>query len=281
MKIRYILCFLAVICIWNTQAQFKIPDEATLKAFRSSKTYIVLEDVMFSEFNSIIKDVAQKHWKITQYEIISLAKFESLSKTTNASFLMIVIGEYSGIGKNANFNVLSLMMGHKSGDVNKMPEILSVPLSAYSEDGDEDDYGYKLGGVMEGIQYAVKNILTKKVNISVATVKDIFNNYSREVKTKELWLTKEDLSSPVNTAEKIKNIYPYKVSITSEEKIQQAIDERREDVVFLHKVACKSTCIKFIISCHDGKLLYGDYHSISGKEPDGFLPKDFKALIEN
>jgi hypothetical protein len=283
MKIKSFIVYLVLTAMWNlAQSQIKTPNAETLKAFRSSKTYIVLEDVMFSEFNSTIKESAKLHWKITPYEIITLSQFENLCKNSQASFLMIVIGEYTGFVKNASFNVLTLMMGHKSGDVNKMPEILSVPLSYYNPDGDEEEYGYKLGGILEGFQYAVKNILMQKTTITTATIKDIFNNYSHEVKTKELWLTKNDLSPLVNTQEKIKNNYPYKVLITSEEAIKQAIDEKRNDVVFLHKVGNpeirNAVCFKFVINCSDGKLLYGDYHTVSTKEPNGFLPKDFKAL---
>jgi len=286
MKIKHIFCFFLVAagvanCI---QAQIKTPDAQTLKAFRSSKTYIVLEDVPFSEFNSNINDAAKKHWNITSYEIIPLKEFEKLCKNPQFSFLMVVIGEYTGFAKNSTFNVLTLMMGDKSGDVNKMPEILSVPLSYYNSDGDEEDYEYKLGGIMEGIQYAVKNILTQKTTITVSTIKDIFNNYSGEVKTKELLLTKSDLSALVNTVDKIKNNYPYKVTIASEEAIQQAIDEKRANTAFLHKVGNSDTrnavCFKFIINCSDGKLLYGDYHTVSTKEPDGLLPKDFNALTK-
>jgi hypothetical protein len=285
MKIKYILLGLFVmIGVGNPmQAQIiKAPTQETLNAFKSSKTYIVLEDAMFSDFNSNIEDAARQHWKITPFEIISLTQFESICKRPQASFLMVVMGEYTGFAKNSTFNMLTLIMGHKSGDINKMPEILSIPLSYYHPDGDEEEYGYKLGGILEGFQYAVKNILVRK--ISVTSLKDIFNNYSKEVKTKELWLTKHDLSAAVNTIEKIKPLYSYKVNITSEEMIKQAIDEKRDNVVFLHKVGNSqvpnATCLKLIIDCSDGKPLYGDYHSISSKEPDGLLPKDFKALQE-
>jgi uncharacterized protein involved in tolerance to divalent cations len=264
----------------HTQAQIKAPSAETMRAFSSSKTYIVMEDAMFSDFNTNIKEAARLHWKITPFEIISLSQFENLCKTPQASFLMVVMGEYTGFARNSIFNVLTLMMGHKSGDVNKMPEILSLPLSYYLPDGDEEDYGYKLGGILEGLQYAVKNILTQKINIT--SIKDIFNNYSSEVKTKELWVTMNDLSSAVNSIEKIKSVYPYKVVIASEEEIQQAIDEKKNNVAFLHKVGNSKTsntiCLKLIINCADGKPLYGDYHTVSTKEPNGFLPKDFKAL---
>jgi hypothetical protein len=282
MKIKYII-LLNLFVLFNidihTQAQIKAPSAETLKAFSSSKTYIVLEDAMFSDFNTYIKEAAQRHWKITSSEIISLEQFEKLCRTPQASFLMVVMGEYKGFAQNSTFNVLTLMMGHKSGDINKMPEILSIPLSYYLDGDDEEAYGYKLGGILEGLQYTIKNILPKKTMIT--NFKDVFNNYSSEVKTKELWVTKNDLSSSVNTIEKIKNVYPYKVIITTEEAIQQAIDEKKSNVVFLHKVGNpkpNASCLKLIINCADGKPLYGDYHSVSTKEPDGLLPKDFKTL---
>jgi hypothetical protein len=279
MKINQIVV-ITLLTVTSAFAQIKTPGQETLKAFSSSKTYIVLEDAPFSEFNTTIKEAAAQHWTITPFEIISLAQFEKLCKNPNASFLMIVMGQYTGIAKNATFNLLTLMMGDKSGDVNKMPELLSVPLSYYREDGDEEEYGYKLGGILEGFQYAVRHILTQKVSLS--NLKETLNRYSSEVKTKELWLTPNDLSSAVNTLAKIKNYYPYSVTITSEEAIRKAIDEKRTNVVFLHKVGNpavrNAVCLKLIISCSDGKLLYGDYHTLSPNEGAGFLSKDFKAL---
>ena len=271
-------CFLS-----ESFGQIAFPNQETLQLFLKSKTYIVLEDAMFSQFNEAIRDAAQKHWKITSYEVINLAKFETISKNPQASFLMVVIGEYTGIGKNTKYNMLTLIMGHKSGDINKMPEILSIPLAYYIDENsnaDEESYDYKLGGILEGMQYAVKNILNQKLNLS--NLKNSLNAFSKEVKTMELWLTKNDLSGNANTIEKIQTVYPYKVVITSSEAIQQAIDDKKSDVAFVHKIgngAVKNgICIKTVISCADGKILYGDFHNVSSKEPDGFLLKDFENL---
>ena len=264
----------------NLSAQINTPNAETLKAFKSSKTYIALEDVMFSDFNSNIKDEARKHWKITPFEVIPLSEFEKISKNAKSSFLMVVIGEYTGLPKNTIFNVLTLMMGHSSGDVNKMPEILSIPLSYYSEDGDEEDYGYKLGGILKGMQYAIENLLNQKITISNA--KDILNVNKSEVKEKELWLTINDLSASVSTLEKIKQYYPYKVAIKSEEEIRKAIDNNQANIVVVHKVGNSeiknSVCLKIIFDCFNGKIYYGSFHSVTFKEPDGLLPKDFQEL---
>ena len=266
--------------VFSASAQMNIPNAETLKSFKSSKTYIVLEDIMLSDFNANIKEEAKKHWKITPFEVIPYSEFEKKTQSSQESYLMVVAGEYTGISKNTMFNMLSLMMGHKSGDVNKMPEILSIPLSYYSEDGDEEDYGYKLGGILKGMQYAIENVLTQKINIS--NLKDILNTHKSEVKTKELWLTTNDLSIFVNTLEKIKQYYPYKVVIKSEEEVQQAIDNNQQGILFVHTVGNEeiknSICLKIILDCSDGKIYYGDFHSLSSKEPNGLLPKDFQAI---
>jgi len=277
-----ILLFGALFGVWG---QISFPHQETLQRFHQSRTYIVLEDVMFSQFNASIREAAEKHWKITPYEVIDLAKFESINKNTQSSFLMVVIGEYTGVAKNTKYNMLTLIMGHKSGDINKMPEILSIPLAYYineNEDVDEEDYDYKLGGILAGMQYAVKNILTQKLNLT--NLKNILNASVKDVKSMELWLTKEDLSVEVNTIEKIQKLYPYKVVIATAAEIEQAIDNKKNNVAFVHKIGNgsvrNSICIKTIISCADGKILYGDFHNVSSKEPDGLLPKDFENLVK-
>lgn len=280
MKKKYLTIIILLGIMINLPAQIKAPNTETLNAFKKSKTYIVLEDVMFSDFNNNIKEEARKHWTITPYEVIPLSTFEKINKQENTSFLMVVIGEYTGLPKNTIFNVLTLMMGHKSGDVNKMPEILSIPLSYYSEDGDEENYGYKLGGILKGMQYVINNFSNQKITVS--NIKDILNTNKAEIKTKELWVTTNDLSSSVNTIDKIKQHYSHKVAIKSEEEIQKAIDNKQENILIVHKVGNSeiknSVCLKIILDSSDGKIYYGDFHSVSSKEPDGLLPKDFKAL---
>ncbi|MCL2131302.1 MAG: hypothetical protein FWH36_02415 [Lentimicrobiaceae bacterium] len=283
MRNRLLISALLMLLLGKSFGQATFPSQETLQMFLQSKTYIVLEDAMFSQFNATIRDVAQKHWKITSYEVINLAKFETVCKNPQASFLMVVIGEYTGIGKQAKYNMLTLIMGHKSGGINKMPEIISVPLACLideNSDADEEDYDYKLGGILEGMQYAVEHILPQKLNLT--NLKTHLNAAANEVKTMELWLTKQDLSEHVNTIEKIQQIYPYKVVIAAPEAISEAIDSRKSGVAFVHKVGNSAVrnglCIKAVISCADGKILYGDYHNVSAKEPVGLLPKDFENL---
>ena len=285
MRKYLIISGLLLVFLGRSFAQVTFPNQETLQQFHKSKTYIVLEDAMFSQFNAVIREAAEKHWKITPYEVIDLAKFEKINTNPNASFLMVMMGEYTHIGKNATYDVLTLVMGHKSGNINKMPEILSVPIACFideNSDADEESYDYKLGGILKGMQYAVNHILTQKLNLT--NLKNHLNASVKDVKSMELWLTKEDLSESVSTVEKIEKIYPYKVVITTAEAISQAIDSQKSGVAFVHTVgnkAIKNTiCLKVIISCADGKVLYGDFHTVTSKEPKGLLPKDFENLTQ-
>jgi hypothetical protein len=69
----------------------------------------------------------------------------------------------------------------------------------------------------------------------------------------------------------------------TKEEIEQAIKDRRDDIVFLHKVGPEGTkmnarCYKIIIGAGDANFYYFDYHKITDKNPDGFLASDFKKL---
>ena len=278
MKKFSILIFLAFITPISLFAQLKFADAKTVNDFLKTKTYIVLEDVVFSDFNNVINEVAAKHWKITKYEIIDVATFEKINKNPNNSFLIVTIGEVTGLPSSMSFNLLNLVMGNASGDINKMKEIIIVPLSYYSEDSeDEDSYAYKLGGILDAFQYFVLN---QPGDDWKAWVKES----KKDLKDKELWLTASDLSSNAKTLEQIKSVYPYPVKIATKEAIQEAIDKKMSNVAFVHKIGddknINAYCMKIIISCADGKLLYLNYDKITKNEPAGMLLKDFKALVE-
>ncbi len=258
-------------------AQLKFADSKTINEFLRTKTYIVLEDIMFSDFNTAINEAAKKHWKITPYEIINLKKYEQLSKSPKHSFLIVSIGEITGLKTSFSFNLLNLLMGHPSGNINKMKEIIIIPLSYYSEEGDEEEYAYKLSGILNAFQYYVLNHTNEDW-------KKWINENKKDLKNKELWLTKNDISSSIHTTEEIQNLYPYALKIVSEKEIEEAIDKKLPQVAFVHKVGKDinqhAYCLKTIIACSDGKVLYLSYDKITKQEPAGMLIKDFKTLID-
>ncbi|MFA7401893.1 MAG: hypothetical protein GX612_09485 [Bacteroidales bacterium] len=269
------LMFISILITINISvfAQLKFADKETLASFLKTKTYIVLEDAMYSDFNNAIKGAAEKHWKITEYEIIDLESFEKLSKNPKLSFLIVSIGEATGIP--GSFSLLNLIMGDASGDINKMKEIIIAPLSYYSEESDEEPYAYKLGGLLEAFQAYVRCNPGDDWKLWV-------NENKKELKNKELWVVSNDLSADAGDLKKIGSVYPYPIKIVSQETIRDAIDKKISNVAFVHKVGVKvkDYCMKMIISCSDGKLLYINYHKISDANNAGLLIKDFEALTK-
>ncbi len=65
------------------------------------------------------------------------------------------------------------------------------------------------------------------------------DSYTSELKTVELWLTKDDLAEEVGTLEKIAKAYPYKVKMVTISDIETAIKEGNQNAVFVHKIVPK------------------------------------------
>lgn len=191
---------------------------------------------------------------------------------------MLSEAEQTDDGVACKYNFLNFILGG-SPDLNKMPDLGSVPLSYV--DVEEDNYLYKLGGILLFMQNHVKyasehpGIIPKLIN----------KNSGIDIKTKELWLLKEELPSNFNTLEKIKTVYPYTVKLVTKEEIKKAIEDKNPNIVYLHKVGPEGTiaggkCWKFLVTANDGEVLYYDGQKVDANNPDAFLEKDFKAIAK-
>ena len=166
----------------------------------------------------------------------------------------------------------------------QMPDIASVPLAYYSVE--EDNYTYKLASLVRFIQNHAL-LLKEHPEIISSNVLQHYNDNMGDVKTKTLYVLEEELAPNVNSMARIKKVYPspLKCKIVTKEDVEEAIKNRDESVVFLHKVGPEGTklnarCYKIIIGAADAKFYYFDYHKISNKNPDGFLEMDFKKLAK-
>ncbi len=282
---KRINCILILFLIFSStilKAQTQFANEAQLKSFPSTTTYVVMEDTQLSLFNNSITDLMKKLWTITPFKVISAQEFNKLNKSPQNSFIYISLAQLTKYGKADNdniYNILNLILGDKSGDINKMPDLGSIPLS-YEEDN--EGYVYKLGGLLLAMQYYVNY----KIQNPKDKIEDLAKKYVAEVKSKELWLLATDMASEVNTLDKIKKVYPYQVKLVSEEEIEKAIDLKNPNVAILHKIGPAETsknggqCWKFIISLKEGKPLYFDQHKIDNSHPNGLLIEDFKNFAK-
>ncbi|MBN2613032.1 MAG: hypothetical protein JXB00_15870 [Bacteroidales bacterium] len=263
-------------------SQGYVPTREDINTFFTTKTLVVLEDNPLLEFNMVIKDVMKQEWNITEYDFISFKEFEEKRMDAKYSFLLMTQVSFENDKTDAQYRFLHLSLGGDYFRLNQMPDIASVPVAYFNVE--EDNYAYKLGILVRFIQKHAL-LIKEQPEIVSANVLKHYNDNIRDIKDKTLYVLENELAKDVNSVARIKKIYPYKFKIVTKEEIEQAIEERNEDVVFLHKVGPEGTkidarCYKVIIGAGDANFYYFDYHKISDKNPDGFLSSDFKKLVK-
>lgn len=276
MRRIFIFCMLALAGMNMTQAQLSFSQD-NLRQLKSTKTYIVLEGNMFSEFNVNIKEAAEKYWKITPYEIISQFQFNKMRTTeSGCSYLTLVDGTYT-LGKSTlKVNLLTLVLGDKSGKVDKMREIISIPLATYNEDDESESYGYKLAGIIKAMQYLLDTL--GHTNISTNDLKMFMRTHRRDLQEQTLLLTTGDVAANINTPARLKEVYNSKFAFVDEDRIEEAInkDERK---AFVHSVGKPGNWSFFVvISCADGKILYGNFRQSKDAKNIGLTADDFAVI---
>lgn len=276
--------FLLLLFVWATQlfSQNYVPKEADIQAFFKTKTLVVLESNPLLEYNTKITEAVKSNWNITEYEFVSYKEFEAKRKDPQYSFLLTTTVTFEKDKTKAQYIFLQLLAGGNYRNFSDMPDLVSIPLSYRNTD--ETNHIYKLGVIVRFVQ---NHMLLLKSNPSVASG-NVLNYYNRnmgDIKTKTLYVVKDELASDVNTIEKIKKIYPHRIKIVTREEVEEAINQMNTDVVYLHKVGpegtrLKARCYKIIMGASDAQFYYFDYHMIGDKYPDGIMKSDFNKMAK-
>jgi len=279
---RILTGFICMVLGGIAVSQSYVPSDEDIKAFFTTKTLVVLEDNPLMEYNYIIKDIMKKEWTITDYDFISSGEFEEKRKDPQYSFIYMAKVTFESDKTDAIYRFLHLSLGGDYFRLNEMPDMVAVPLSYY--DVEEENYSYKLALLVRFMQNHVK-LVSEHPEIMSANMFKHYNDNIKDIQDKTLYVLESELSSEVNSAARIKKIYPYKFKIATREEIAAAIEERDPEVVFLHKVGPEGTktnarCYKVIIGAADANFYYFDYHTVSNNNPNGFLESDFKKLIK-
>ena len=272
------ICAVAVITPLFSQEY--LPTSENLEHFYKTKTLVVLDQNPLNTYDSEIIEAMENEWTITEFEFIKYDEFEQKRKDPGYSFLKLVNITYENDKLNAVYKFLNLSLGGDYFSITQMPDIVSVPV-AYNK-VDEDSYNYKLGILVRFIQNHVK-LITEHPEIISANVFKYYNDNKGDVKTKTLYLIPEELESSINSNARINKIYQYDFKLVTPDDIKEAIADRDETVVFLHKVGPEGTrldarCYKVLIGAGDANFYYFDYHMINDKKPDGFLEDDLKKI---
>ena len=277
-----IIVLLFLILSTSMHAQDYVPSRDDISAFFNTKTLVVLLDNPMLEYNIEIKEVMEQEWNITEFDFISFKEFEELRFDPQYSFIYMASVMFDNDKTDARYRFLHLSLGGDYFRMNQMPDLASIPLAYYSVE--EDNYIYKLALLVRFIQNHAL-LIKEQPEIVSANVFKYYNNNTKEIKNKTLYVLEEELAKDVNSSARIRKVYPFKFQIVTKDEITLAIKERDESIVFLHKVGPEGTkidarCYKVIIGAADAKFYYFDYHRINSKKPDGLLSADFKKMAK-
>ncbi len=263
-------------------AQAPFPSKDEIKQFTASKTCVVMEDDPFSTYNAFITEAVKAYWKITPYEIISIADFNVKRLNPAYSFIVLTQTNFEKDKTNGLFNFVNLLQGKNVNKLGENPEICAIPLSFAGED--DLDYSYKLGAILAFMQKHAQ-MISEDPSLTGRKYLKYYNKYIPEVQNKTILVKQEDLAPEISSIDKVKSIYNNKIEIVTEEDIVKAIDNKSANTVILHKVGPvgernSGYCFKMLIGTDDANMYYYNQHLIDKSNPNGFLPADLKRLAK-
>ncbi|MDO4462254.1 MAG: hypothetical protein Q4C30_07150 [Bacteroidia bacterium] len=265
----------------SLSAQNSVPTAEDYEAFSSTKTIVVLDDNMMSDFNTKIRTVMKDEWTPTEYDFLPNKSFPTKMTDPSYSFLLTTTVTYPEDKTKAKYIYLSLLMGKdRVKKVNNLPDLISIPL-AYSNRVDIN-YTYKMASFVRFILKHVERIKENPKMISKTPLL-YYNKNIKTLKYKTLYVVKEDVQKDLRSEAAFAKAYAHKFKFVTEEEVTKAIENKEKDIVFLHKVGpgnnkLETRCYNMIIGADDDEVYYFDWHMIDKKNPDALTAKDLKKM---
>jgi hypothetical protein len=273
---KYIFVFTLGFFSLGAMANPTLASKQQIGMFKNSKTCVVMEEGV-NFYNAPVKDAVQKYWKATQYEFIDQKEFEKRRTDPKYSFIVVMDGAYDKDPGGVSYSYMSLVLGDASGNLTKMPEFCSIPLS-YSGDLDAD-YEYVITAVVKFMQIHVKNLEKDHLAISLNGLR-YYNKTG--FKDKVLLLNKDKMASNVDSPEKIKVAYPYNFKLLTITQIQEELTSSPANKLFhFHvgqpKEGGAGKCFEMLFDT-EGNLYYYNFRKITNDNADGFNLNDFNNI---
>jgi hypothetical protein len=277
---RLYLVLMSVLFTFCLQAQAPFPTAEEVKQFFASKTCFVLEDDPFSQYNVFIKNSVKDNWTLTPYEIIGIEDFNVKRLDPAYSFIVLTETYFERDKSGSVFTFINLLLGKNVKELEEMPEFCAIPLAFAG--ADDTGYAYKLGIILTFMQQHARLIAEDPSVFGMKYLK-YYNKFVPEVINKTILVKAEDMDQSINTEEKIKKIYDYKMKVVSEDEIKQAIISKAANTLILHKVGpvgdnAKGYCFNMLIGTDDSKMYFYSQHLVDDRNPNCFLPSDLKRL---
>lgn len=257
-----------------------LPSVEDLEVFHNTKTYIVLQDNPMSDYNLEITDAVKQYWDITEYEFLSFDDFLKRSRDTDASFLYTATVSFEKDKSDTRYTFLCLSLGGDHATLDQMKDIVNIPLSYYGVD--EDSYSYKLGTLVHFMQKHVR-MITEHPEMISQNVFSEYNDNMQAITGKTLYVMEDELENTIGSEARFRSVYPHAFKFVTRDEVKEAIMNKDEDVVFLHKVGpegkkLKARVYKILIGAGDSEFYYFDYHKVNARKPDAFLEDDLEKL---
>ncbi|HCC71922.1 MAG TPA: hypothetical protein DEQ09_12340 [Bacteroidales bacterium] len=264
--------------ILYSQSPFPEPEE--VERFYNTKTLVVLEDDMFSEYNVFIKNAVNEYWEITGHDFISEKEFDQKRKNPAYSFIVLTATRFDRDKSGAFLNFINLLLGKDVGRIEEMPEFCAVPLSI--QGADDTEYSYKLGMVLRFMQAHVEHIREDPTLKGKKYLK-YYNKFIPEALNKTILISENDLVPELRTSEAVDKYYPHNLKIVSDDEVDEAIRNRYENTLVLHKVGPVRAekgglCFKMLLGTDDARMYFYGEHRITERKSNGLLVNDLKRI---
>jgi len=280
---RVILLLIITLSLTNNKLSAQdfltVPSANEIRRFKASKTYLVLENQLISEFNIEMKAAMQKHWHITEFEVIKATDFQKLAKKKTNSFIYLNPVTLEKDKTETAYLYCFLSLGHPSGKTNQMTDLIGVPLAV--KETEAESYSYKYGLILKFIQTYIET-LDKLANPSSKSILDYFTSQNINLQDYELLVSPENVDASIRNESDFSSAYPYPFKFANKKEISSAIAENRKNTLVLHLIKAGENryCLKLIADTETGNLLYYDYHKTSKKTASVLLEKDLKKLTK-
>lgn len=272
-KLLFNIVLLPLSVLGQSVDDLVVYDQKILDRFYKSTTYVVLDQHTESAFSLALSESIKEFWKITPFEIIDRATYDTYSKDKTKSFLT-----REHIAGDENLISLSLFMGgQKQMDV-KGQLISNVKLKHYT--ATDEDFLYKLPVLIKNIQWKVNMIRNLKFADDLA-FKKYYEDHIETLHGKKLYILNEFLTPKVQSLEELKKYYRHDVSLVTKEVLIDAIQTEDSTIAFLSIVAPVKnwggqTAYYRIFSTDTGESLVSYERSVSSTAPVGVIGNDLK-----
>lgn len=281
MKKSLILILLAFLLAPLAAQRTYKPTPGDFKTLFASRTYVVLDASLMSDYNIAIREAVEASWDLTEYEFLEPGDLGNKLQDSTASFLIMTGVNLERDKSRARYNFLCLSLGGKDVlTVDDLRDVANLPYSYY--DIEEDHYMYHLNTLVRFLQQHVRT-LAQNPSLVSQNVYQFYNEDMGKLKDKVLYLVKEELAPDIQSEKDISSVYPYPFEIVDRETVIELIGAGDEKAVFLHKVGpqqknIESMVYKLILGVSDARLYYYNYHKANSKNPDAILKNDLKRI---